>query len=693
MRELEQPLTSLSGIGAQTANRLKKLGIDTLQDLIFHLPYRYEDRTRLTPIADLDAGMSALICGKIDFVDHLPKRRQSLICRISDATGFIDIKFFHYTAKQLTMLQPGKVLSCYADIRQGYSGLEIIHPDYRIIDDLGDPVTENCLTAVYSLTEGLSQNTVRKAVKQTLGIWLRRPHALIDWLPEPLLSRYGFPDLTEALQTLHAPTINRASADWQNKHSSCLKRLAFEEMLSHCLSQQAARLALRSYQAPVLAGDKDVAEQFLHELTFSLTAAQQRVIAELKQDCQKPQPMMRLIQGDVGSGKTIVAGYAALLAFTSGYQAAVMAPTELLAEQHFRNFSQWFKNFAKKIVFFTGQIKNRARLQALDAIADGSADIIIGTHALFQEQVQFFRLGLIIIDEQHRFGVLQRMALQKKGQTETLKPHQLIMTATPIPRTLAMLRYSDLDISVIDELPPGRKPVITRIIPSSRRSEIIHRIANWVSANKQAYWVCTLIEESELLQCEAAENTALLLHQALPGVRIGLLHGQLSSAEKDTVMQAFTAHQLDLLVATTVIEVGVDVPNAGLMVIENAERLGLSQLHQLRGRVGRGKQTSYCLLLYQAPLSDIARQRLAILRDHHDGFVIAEKDLALRGPGELMGTRQTGLVQFKVADLDRDADLVDHLQASADFIFQHSPEAVKPLIKRWLKPSANYSEV
>ena len=507
------------------------------------------------------------------------------------------------------------------------------------------------------------------------------------------------------LNTLRAVIINilinqdgdedKAILKCRNGSVPALKPLAFEELLAHHLSLRLTRNKTKAWQAPVFASssDKTIAEQFLNSLPFKLTGAQQRVIAEIEADCRLQHPMMRLVQGDVGSGKTIVSAYAALLALTAGYQVAVMAPTELLAEQHKRNFSAWFAGFQTKVVFLTGQLKGNARKEALESLADGSAGIIIGTHALFQEGVNFHRLGLIIIDEQHRFGVHQRMALREKGQQGDTRPHQLVMTATPIPRTLAMLQYPDLDISIIDELPPGRKPIVTSVIPSERRAEVIDRINNWVGKKRQVYWVCTLIEESEVLQCEAAEKTAELLTQALPNVRIALIHGRMKSSDKDAVMQAFKNHQIDLLVATTVIEVGVDVPNAGLMIIENPERLGLSQLHQLRGRVGRGEGDSYCLLMYQAPLSDNARQRLGILRDSNDGFVIAEKDLELRGPGEVMGTRQTGAVNFKIADLARDAELLDTIQLTGEHIFTESPQAIQPLCDRWLGTSTDYAEV
>jgi ATP-dependent DNA helicase RecG len=479
----------------------------------------------------------------------------------------------------------------------------------------------------------------------------------------------------------------------QNGSAPALKRLAFEELLAHYLSLRQAKTRGENRHAPVFDGDRIAIDAFLHSLPFALTGAQQRVMTEIAQDCRRNRPMMRLIQGDVGSGKTVVAAYAALLASSAGYQTAIMAPTELLAEQHYRNFNTWLEGFDVRVVLLTGQSKGQQRKKLLQDLADGSAHLIIGTHALFQEGVEFHRLGLCIIDEQHRFGVHQRLALREKGTETGFRSHQLVMTATPIPRTLAMLQYSDLDISIIDELPPGRKPVVTSVIPAERRDEVIARIRGWVEKSRQAYWVCTLIEESEALQCEAAEKTAERLSETLSGIRIGLVHGRMKAADKEAVMTAFKHREIDLLVATTVIEVGVDVPNAGLMIIENPERLGLSQLHQLRGRVGRGEGDSYCLLMYQSPLSDTARHRLGILRDSCDGFVIAEKDLELRGPGEVMGTRQTGAMHFKIADLARDKELLDQIQSIGDRLFTESPDAVRPLCDRWLGTAIAYAEV
>jgi ATP-dependent DNA helicase RecG len=696
MNTLNQPVVTLTGIGAQTANRLQKLGLYLIQDLIFHLPLRYEDRTRVYKIGSVKPGMSALITGKVEFIDVSPRGRKSLICKISDGTGFISLKFFHFTASQHNALKPGTAISCFAEVRYGYAGLEMIHPEYKVIANPNDCVTESRLTPVYPLTEGLSQNVIRKAVKQALDLCSKEPELLTDWIPESLLKQYNFPTLTDAISTLHAPDESVSVLALQNGSVPALKRLAFEELLAHYLTLRITRNKTKAWPAPTFlynSNTKIATDHFIRALPFKLTNAQQRVVAEIEADCSLQHPMMRLIQGDVGSGKTVVSAYAALLALTAGYQVAVMAPTELLAEQHYRNFSTWFENFNTQVLYLTGQLKGKARKAVLQALEDGSGGIIIGTHALFQDSVNFNRLGLIIIDEQHRFGVHQRLALREKGQQGGIRPHQLVMTATPIPRTLAMLQYSDLDISIIDELPPGRKPIITSVIPAERRADVIDRINGWVDKKKQVYWVCTLIEESEVLQCEAAENTAERLTQALPKVRVALIHGRMKSADKDAVMQAFKLHQIDLLVATTVIEVGVDVPNAGLMIIENPERLGLSQLHQLRGRVGRGNDDSYCLLMYQAPLSDTARHRLGVLRDSNDGFVIAEKDLELRGPGEVMGTRQTGQMHFKIADLSRDSDVLEIVQQVGDTFFTHSPHAIQPLCDRWLGASTEYSEV
>jgi ATP-dependent DNA helicase RecG len=552
---------------------------------------------------------------------------------------------------------------------------------------------EPCLTPIYPLTEGVSQSLLRKALKQILPFCEGSNLLLQEWLPVVVRKNFMLPTLAASLKTLHAPNPAVASVSMRTRVLPEFRRLAAEELLAHHFARIQARNKARLATAPVFSDHTEMSMAFTQALGFSLTSAQQRVIKEITDDCMNESPMMRLIQGDVGCGKTIVSAFAALGAVYSGYQVGIMAPTELLAEQHFSNFKQWFEPYDIQVDFLSGKIKGQRRIANLTAIKGGDSQIIIGTHALFQTSVEFNRLGLVIIDEQHRFGVNQRLVLKNKGQVGDLKPHQLMMSATPIPRTLAMLRYSDLDISVIDELPPGRKAVITRALPAQKRAQIIARIMDWVSHRKQAYWVCTLIEESDILQCEAAEKTLATLITLLPDIKIGLVHGRLKTADKIQVMADFKQHKIDLLVATTVIEVGVDVPNAGLMVIENSERLGLSQLHQLRGRVGRGKDESFCLLMYQSPLSRVARERLTILRETNDGFLLAEKDLELRGAGDVLGTRQTGEMAFKVADLSLHQDLIDQVPAMAEMINKEAPEVIQPIIDRWFSALVHYVEV
>ena len=690
---LQQPVTTLKGIGGQTARRLQRLGIVRIVDLLLHLPLRYEDRTRVCPIGALQPGMTALICGRIEFSEVLQRGRRSLVCRMSDATGCITLRFFHFTARQRSDLQNAPLLSCFAEVRSGYAGLEMIHPEYKLLPSSSACPTEFCLTPVYSLCEGLHQKTIRKLVQQALSLFTRNQDALPELLPDALLQTLHFPGLAKAITLLHSPDGSVALDELEGGRHPTIKRLAFEEFLAHHLSLRIARLQDQALQAPVFESDQQLSDAFKRNLAFHLTPAQLRVIEEISSDCRSDRPMMRLLQGDVGSGKTVVSAFATLQALSSGYQVAVMAPTELLAEQHYNSYRAWFEPLQINTVCLSGQQKKTRREAILQDIATGSAGVIVGTHALFQEAVRFFRLGLLIIDEQHRFGVNQRLALRAKGEASGCRPHQLVMTATPIPRTLAMLRYADLDISVIDEMPPGRQNVVTSAIPAERRAEVIARIDSWIARGRQAYWVCTLIEESEALQCQAAENTLAQLTQALPEIRFALVHGRMKASEKEQAMQAFKEGSTDLLVATTVIEVGVDVPNAGLMIIENPERLGLAQLHQLRGRVGRGPGDSYCLLMYQGPLSETARQRLGILRETCNGFVIAEKDLQLRGPGEMLGTRQTGQIQFKIANLGRDAELIPMVQQAAEIIQTEAPEAIQPLIDRWLGDTNQYAEV
>lgn len=682
-----QSIATLKGAGTQTLKRLERLGLRTLQDLLFHLPLRYEDRTRLIPLGVLRAGDQALVEGRIELVEVVPAGRRSLVVRITDETGFLCLRFFHYTQDQRKQFEPGRRVRCYGEIREGYHGHEITHPEYRVLGEheIGPP--EATLTPVYPLTEGIHQNLLRRLIQQALAM----VDQLRDWLPPDLPGIQGRQSLASALRLLHAPPAGCQEANAEAIQTARL-RLAFEELLAHHLSLSRFRARMQVHRAPALRVDPEIARRFCASLPFTLTQAQRRVIEEISTDLAREHPMMRLVQGDVGSGKTVVAAFAALTALASQHQVAIMAPTELLAEQHSRSFRQWLEPLGVAVEFLSGKAKGAARRQTLGNLAAGRTGVAIGTHALFQEQVAFHDLGLVIIDEQHRFGVHQRLALREKGAGQGGYPHQLIMTATPIPRTLAMIGYADLDLSVIDERPPGRTPVRTTVIPTTRRDEIIARITDWVSHGRQVYWVCTLIEDSDALQAEAAEQTAARLTTALPGLRVALIHGRLKSADKEAIMQDFQAGRIDVLVATTVIEVGVDVPNASLMVIENAERLGLAQLHQLRGRVGRGPGEAHCVLLYQPPLGKTARERLGILRESDDGFVIAEKDMAIRGPGELLGTRQTGQIQFRIADLERDAALLDRVHQTADQMTRNHPSHVAPLIERWLGQAEQFIE-
>ncbi|MEE9356045.1 MAG: ATP-dependent DNA helicase RecG [Methylococcaceae bacterium] len=689
---LSQPVEILPGIGPKAVKQLNKIGLFSIQDLLLHLPFRYQDRTQIKSMQTLKPGETVLVGGKVQSMEILNQRRNSLLCQLSDGSGYIALRFFHFTARQQQTLQAAHQVVCFGEVREGYMGLEMVHPDYQCLSDSDDIPTKAELTAVYPTTEGLRQNVIRRAILHAMELLEKQHGALLtEWLPSSSLSTLGGGSISATVRTLHTP--GKRFADKEHLLTPYRQRLAFEELLAHFLSQQLIKQQRNQLQATAIELNDALEEAFIESLPFALTQAQQKVIGEIQQDLSQPMPMQRLLQGDVGSGKTIIAAYAALLSAKSGLQVVLMAPTELLAEQHFQNFSQWLSTFDLHCAYLSGRLNKANKAATLEAIAQADVYVVIGTHAVFQDSVQFKNLGLIMIDEQHRFGVQQRLVLREKGSSQNLMPHQLFLTATPIPRTLAMMQYSDLAISTIDQLPPGRKPIETRVIAASRRQEIIHRINDWVAEGHQAYWVCTLIEESEKLQCQAAEDTLQQLVEALPNVRIELLHGRMKSTEKDSIMQAFKNHQADLLVATTVIEVGVDVPNADLMIIENAERLGLSQLHQLRGRVGRGGQQSYCMLLYQPPLSDIARERLAIIRQTQDGFQIAEKDLELRGPGERLGIRQTGQMQFRIADLERDKALIPKVQEVGEWVLHHSPDSVQPIIARWVGDLTQYAEV
>ena len=681
------PLDSLKGVGSKMLEKLARLGLATVQDLLFHLPLRYEDRTQVWPIGDLPPGLHGAVEGEIQDTQLVMGRRRMLVCRIGDGTGSLTLRFFNFTAAQKNSLAQGRLIRCFGEARPGKYGLEMAHPEYKLLGEEQAGQTEEALTPVYPTTEGLRQLTLRSLTDQAL--------AQLDlYGVEELLPAGLYPqqiELAAALKLLHRPPPSVALALLESGQHPAQQRLVLEELLAHNLSVLKVRAQAQTQLARSLKPAPALVEKLLSALPFTPTGAQNRVVAEISQDLQRRHPMMRLVQGDVGSGKTLVAALAALQAIGNGCQVGLMAPTELLAEQHAINFAHWLEPLGIKVGWLAGKQKGKAREEALAAIADGSVKMVVGTHAIFQEQVVFQRLALVIIDEQHRFGVHQRLALREKGEREGVHPHQLIMTATPIPRTLAMTAYADLDTSVIDELPPGRTPITTVALPDSRRQDVIERVKLACEEGKQAYWVCTLIEESEVLECQAAEDTAGELQARLPGLHIGLVHGRMRPVEKQRVMEEFKAGILQLLVATTVIEVGVDVPNASLMIIENPERLGLAQLHQLRGRVGRGSVASHCVLLYHAPLSKTAQSRLGVLRETNDGFLIAQRDLELRGPGELLGTRQTGLADLKIADLVRDQPLIPQVQKMARFLMDRHPNHVEPLIRRWLGLRDHYS--
>ena len=685
------PVSALRGVGPKSATRLAAIGIETVQDVLFHLPRRYEDRTRIVPIGALRYGDSAVIEAVVDLAQIRYGRRRSLLVQVSDGSGALILRFFHFSRAQEQGFMRGSRFRIYGEVRRGPATLEMVHPEYRRLEGDEQPPTEDRLTPIYPTTEGVHQLTLRNLADQALR--LLADQRISEWLPIPLLARLGLPDLPTALSYAHRPSPQTDLAALESGKHPALRRLAFEELLAHQLSLRRVRQRARRLRAWPLDAPHELRERFIGSLAFTLTAAQQRVVEQLLSDLCEAHPMMRLVQGDVGSGKTVVAAAAAVQAVASGCQVAIMAPTELLAEQHFGNFQVWFQPLGIRVGWLSGRIKAAVRGETLNQLASGAIKVIVGTHALFQERVEFARLGLVIIDEQHRFGVHQRLALRDKGRDQHQLPHQLIMTATPIPRTLAMALYADLDVSVIDELPPGRTPVHTVAVPDSRRDEVVQRIRDSCRAGRQAYWVCTLIEESESLQCQAAEQTAAILGDTLQELKIGLVHGRMKEDEKAQRMAAFKRGEIDLLVATTVIEVGVDVANASLMVIENAERLGLAQLHQLRGRVGRGAVQSSCVLMYKAPLSHAARQRLAVLRESNDGFEIARKDLELRGPGEVLGVRQTGMLQFRIADLLRDQDLLSRTSEAAEFLMRHHPDRVQPIIRRWLGRSDRYGDV
>lgn len=682
----QKPVTSLAGVGPAMAEKLARIHVHTVQDVLFHLPHRYEDRTSVTQLGALLDGHSVVVVGEIELAQVVFGRRRSLVVRISDGTGFLTIRLFHFSRAQEKAFRRGFWVRCFGAVRRGMKGFEIVHPEYRVYPDQPSGGMESTLSPVYPTTDGISQALWRKITDQALKTVLPEVSELLvpECLPNAMQNALSSISLQQAIEYLHRPTPEANLAEMAEAKSVAHQRLVFEELLAHHFSLRQARAARESEQAVLLPAKKTLAEQFTSSLPFTLTNAQQRVVKEVNSDLNSHKPMMRLVQGDVGSGKTVVAALALLQAVAQNIQAVMMAPTELLAEQHYATLKAWFEPLGIAVGWLASKTPAAQKRATLEQLASGELLVAVGTHALIQEAVEYKRLGLVVIDEQHRFGVDQRLALRNKTPDGTVA-HQLVMTATPIPRTLAMSFYADLDVSSIDELPPGRTPIETVVMAADqKRDAVIERVRVACESGKQVYWVCPLIDESEVLAAQAATDTEQELSHLLKGLNVGLVHGRLKPKEKEAAMQAFRQGQTHLLVATTVIEVGVDVPNASLMVIENAERMGLAQLHQLRGRVGRGSEKSYCILLYQSPLGQHAKQRLQILRESNDGFVIAEQDLKIRGAGELLGTRQTGAVSFKIADIMRDQALLSELASSAQKLESQSPQNIPALIERWV---------
>ena len=684
-------LLDLKGVGPEIIIKLNRLGIDQPLDLLFHLPRSYQDRTQIHSIKTLVMGQEVMIEGEILNAKVIHARQRILICHIADNTGTMTCRFFHFHQQQYKQMTPGCKIRCFGEIRYGREGIEMTHPEYRIVHDGVTLPLSNRLTPIYPITEGLSQQRIRQCVEQVMESCDTLD--LKELLPETTRHELQLPALLEAIRFIHQPPPTEKQQTLLDGIHPMQQRLAFEELLAHRLGLIQRRLQSQITPAFSLPTSQTLQAKLIQQLPFSLTSAQQRVVTEISKDLMKPQAMMRLLQGDVGSGKTLVAVMAILQTIEAGHQAAIMAPTEILAEQHFNNFSRWLDKLEIKTVWLASKLPTKTKQQAYEKIASGDAQVVVGTHALFQPDVNYHNLALVVIDEQHRFGVEQRLALQHKGEQAGYLPHQLIMTATPIPRTLAMTAYADLDLSTIDEMPPGRTPVKTILIANNRRADIIQRVNAQCLEGHQAYWVCPLIEESEILNCENAEKTFATLQAELSNLNIGLVHGRMTPKQKTEIMAQFKANTIHVLVATTVIEVGVDIPNASLMIIENAERLGLAQLHQLRGRVGRGSIESFCTLMYQNPLSQRARLRLQTIKQHNNGFKVAEQDLKIRGPGEVLGTKQTGDISFKIADIMRDQTLIPQVQKVADDIIAHRPELIDQLIDRWIGKKQEYALV
>ena len=683
-------LARLRGVGPTVAERLAKLNVERPLDLLFLLPLRYEDRTRMTALGAASPGQRCVVEGEIALAEVVFRRRRTLLVRITDGTGQLTLRFFYFSRAQQAGLKQGVRVRCYGEIRKGPGGLEIVHPEYRLLAPGADPGLEDSLTPVYPTTEGLQQARIRNLVNQAIDRFLPQ---VTDWIPARFTAESDLPELAESIRMLHRPPPDADLASLSAGTHICQRRLALEEMLAHHLSLRKIRERNRTRPAVSLTGRHELRDRFLAALPFELTGDQRTTLEEIETDLTAAHPMMRLVQGDVGCGKTVVAAATALDVVAEGHQVAIMAPTELLGEQHRDSFAEWLSPLGVTVAWLSGSLKKSAREQIYAAIANGDAAVIVGTHALFQAGLEYHSLALVIVDEQHRFGVHQRLSLMDKGREGTALPHQLVMTATPIPRTLAMTAYADLDTSIIRELPPGRQPIQTVALPEERRGNIVTRVREACQAGQQAYWVCPLIEDSDVLESQAAESIHAMLRETLPELTIGLVHGRMKPNDKERAMHAFTKGKTQVLVATTVIEVGVDVPEATLMIIENAERLGLSQLHQLRGRVGRGNVASHCVLLYRSPLSAMAKRRIGVLRETNDGFEVAQRDLELRGPGEVLGTRQTGLMQLRVADLIRDADLAPTVQRIASQLLDRSPDAVDALIRRWIGTGSRFGRV
>lgn len=686
-------MTALKGVGPKIAERLQRIQIHTIQDLLFHLPVRYQDRTRIRAVGALRIGEECVVIGTIAHSEVVFRKRRMLLVSVEDGTGRVLLRFFYFNKSQRENLSNGVKVRCFGEVRRGLKGPEMVHPEYEILHSQEEAKVEDHLTPIYATTEGLHQLSLRRLTSQALQWVSAHDEPTLDLLPSPPTIEGQTVSIVEALKFVHRPPPEADTEALSSGNHMMQRRLAFEELLAQQLSLSKLRLQMQKHDAAAIQPKGELYKNLLTGLEFELTAAQKRVIKTLFSDLSNDFPMLRLVQGDVGSGKTLVAIAGCLQVIEAGYQAVMMAPTEILAEQHLRNFSKWLEPLGVRLAWLSGKLTASKANEMKALIASGTANAIIGTHALFQQGVEFKNLALVVVDEQHRFGVHQRLALREKGIQDGLHPHQLIMTATPIPRTLAMTAYADLDYSVIDELPPGRKPIGTIAIPMERRQEVVERVANACRNGQQAYWVCTLVEESEALQCQAAEDVFRELSQLLRGVKVGLVHGRMKGKEKDAVMQDFTNKKIDLLVATTVIEVGVDVPNASLMIIENAERLGLAQLHQLRGRVGRGTEESSCVLVFDPPLTDNAKTRIDTMRNTNDGFKIAQVDLEIRGPGEVLGTRQTGMLQLRIANIMRDHDLIPLVQEYAKLLLDEYPHNVDAVIQRWLGKSIDYGQV